>query len=146
MVQPARTVDGARRPMRTVALVAASLLLVGVGGASLVAWQRPAPHVVEAPIEAPVPQVLAVVAAAPVTPAVSPKVSESADEPPEAAVAKTRPSRRAHKVASGRRGDGLDSMFGPRASQPRGRMVSRPVIKRKRTKADSQLDSVLNGL
>jgi hypothetical protein len=132
-------------------LVAVGLLGGGVSGWWL--WPAPLPAaapIAEAPlvIVPPVAPTAAPVAAAPVTAAapIAPVEVAAAEPAPQKNAGERVSSRRAPSQAARQRASAIDAAFGPRPTQSRGKLVAKPKIKRKRTRADSQLDSVLDGL
>lgn len=143
-------------PARRVGALTWMLGALGLVGGALSGWFLwPHPTEATAPVAEPYVLVTLPEAAAVASPATVPPtaavVSTAAVEPapPSApqSVAASRPqTRRVASNTSRQRASAIDAAFGPRPTQSRGKIVAKPKVKRKKTRADSQLDSVLDGL
>ncbi len=143
-------------PARRVGALTWLLVAVGLAGGGLSGWFFwPEPPAVVTPTVDPVLAVVApappseapVVAAPPTAASIAVAAVESAAPSAPPSVASTRAqARRTVSNASRQRASAIDAAFGPRPTQSRGKIVAKPKVKRKKTRADSQLDSVLDGL
>lgn len=143
-------------PARRAGAVTWILAAVGLAGGGLSGWFFwPVPPAVIAPaaepvlaVEPPSPPSQAPVAATPPTAApVAATAVESAPPTAPRSVASARvQARRGVSTDSRQRASAIDAAFGPRPTQSRGKIVAKPKVNRKKTRADAQLDSVLDGL